>query len=249
MVNIGDATVTEGHTGTRTATFTVTLSTASSQPVTVTYATANGTATAGSDYQAASGTVTFAPGETSKTINVLVNGDRARRAERDLPRQPGQRDRQRGDRATARAWAPSWTTSRASASATWPKKEGNSGTTLFIFTVTLSAPSDVPVTVNFATANGTARPARTTPPVRHAHLRPGRDDQDDHRASRATEERVARVLLREPAQRIGRVHVPELGREHQGHGRDQARRLRTKLRNRQATNAIDRSQTATSVLT
>ena len=76
VVNIGDAIVTEGHTGTRTATFTVTLSTASSEPVTVAFATANGTATAGSDYQAASGTVTFAPGETTQTVTVTVNGDR-----------------------------------------------------------------------------------------------------------------------------------------------------------------------------
>ena len=45
-------TVTEGNTGTVAATFTVTLSAASTEPITVAYATANGTATAGSDYQA-----------------------------------------------------------------------------------------------------------------------------------------------------------------------------------------------------
>ena len=76
VVNIGDASVTEGHTGTRSASFTVTLSPASSQPVTVSYSTANGSAAAGSDYQSASGTVTFAAGQTAKTISVLVNGDR-----------------------------------------------------------------------------------------------------------------------------------------------------------------------------
>ena len=57
-------------------TFTVRLSAAYDQAVTVNYATANGTATAGSDYQSKTGTVTFAPGETSKTITVAVNGDR-----------------------------------------------------------------------------------------------------------------------------------------------------------------------------
>src|SRR5262249_53693092 len=75
-IAIGDRTVAEGNTGTVAATFTVTLSAASTQPVTVAYATADGTATVGSDYQAASGTLTFAPGETSKTITVRVNGDR-----------------------------------------------------------------------------------------------------------------------------------------------------------------------------
>src|SRR5262249_46562474 len=69
-LRIGDSTITEGNTGTRAATFTVSLSVPSAEPVTVTYATADGGATAGSDYQAASGTLTFVPGETSKTITV-----------------------------------------------------------------------------------------------------------------------------------------------------------------------------------
>ena len=56
-------------------TFTVSLSAASTQPITVQYATANGTATAGSDYVAAAGTLTFAPGETQKTVTVIVNRD------------------------------------------------------------------------------------------------------------------------------------------------------------------------------
>ena len=44
--------------------------------MTVSYATANGTATAGSDYVAQTGTLTFAPGETTKTITIAVNRDR-----------------------------------------------------------------------------------------------------------------------------------------------------------------------------
>src|SRR5437016_5529813 len=65
-----------GDTGTHTAVLTVSLSAASGQTVTVTFATANGTASAGSDYTAASGTLTFAPGQLSQTVTVLVNGDR-----------------------------------------------------------------------------------------------------------------------------------------------------------------------------
>jgi hypothetical protein len=53
----------------------VTLSGPMSQSVSVDYATADGTATAGSDYQAATGSVTFAPGETSKSIPITVSGD------------------------------------------------------------------------------------------------------------------------------------------------------------------------------
>src|SRR5205823_9745060 len=48
---------------------------ASDVPVTVNYATEDGTATAGKDYLAAGGTLTFAPGETSKNVDVTVYGD------------------------------------------------------------------------------------------------------------------------------------------------------------------------------
>jgi hypothetical protein len=76
-ISIGDASVIEGNTGTTTMSFPVTLSTASAQPVSVTYATADGTANAPSDYAAASGSLTFNPGETSKTISVAVVADLA----------------------------------------------------------------------------------------------------------------------------------------------------------------------------
>lgn len=62
--------------GGTTFTFTVRLTAAYDQAVTVNYATANGSAAAGSDYQAKTGSVTFAPGETVKTITILVNGDK-----------------------------------------------------------------------------------------------------------------------------------------------------------------------------
>ena len=55
--------------------FAVTLSRASSGTVAVAYATADGSATAGSDYTARKGELTFAPGETEKTVSVLVLDD------------------------------------------------------------------------------------------------------------------------------------------------------------------------------
>ncbi len=76
-LSIGDLTAGEGNTGTSTATFTVFLSAAGATAVTVGYATADGSATAGSDYVATSGTLTFAPGVTTQSISVTVNGDTA----------------------------------------------------------------------------------------------------------------------------------------------------------------------------
>ena len=76
-ISASDINVTEGNSGTSLATVTLSLSKASTSPITVNYATADGTATAGSDYVAGSGSVTFAPGETSKTVAVTINGDTA----------------------------------------------------------------------------------------------------------------------------------------------------------------------------
>ena len=54
---------------------TVTLSSASTQTVAVDFTTQDDTATAGSDFAATSGTLTFPPGTTTQTITVMVNGD------------------------------------------------------------------------------------------------------------------------------------------------------------------------------
>jgi hypothetical protein len=74
-VSIGDVVQAEGNSGTTQFSFTVTLSAASSSTISVPYATANGTATAGTDFTATSGTLTFAPGETQKMVVVSVIGD------------------------------------------------------------------------------------------------------------------------------------------------------------------------------
>jgi Calx-beta domain len=72
VVAIGDATVHE-HDG--TASFPVTLSGPSGVPVTVRYETGDGSATAPGDYTAASGELSFAPGETRKTVDVAIADD------------------------------------------------------------------------------------------------------------------------------------------------------------------------------
>ena len=75
-ISISDVALAEGHGGRTAFVFTVSLSQASSSEVSVRYATANGSARAGDgDFVGKSGTLKFAPGETAKTITVLVNGD------------------------------------------------------------------------------------------------------------------------------------------------------------------------------
>lgn len=74
-ISINDVSLAEGNDGSTDAVFTVTLSHAGIVPITVDFATADDTAGADSDYAAANGTLTFAPGETSKTISVAIAGD------------------------------------------------------------------------------------------------------------------------------------------------------------------------------
>ena len=72
-LSVADARAREGTDA--TLDFTVSLSRASSQTVTVDYATSDGTATAGADYTATSGTLTFVPGDVSETVSVPVLDD------------------------------------------------------------------------------------------------------------------------------------------------------------------------------
>ncbi len=75
---IDDVTMLEGNSGTTNFVFTVTLSggAEAQQPITVKYQTADGTATAPADYTALPlTTLSFAPGETSKQVSVVVNGE------------------------------------------------------------------------------------------------------------------------------------------------------------------------------
>ena len=83
-LSISDASVAEGDGGQPALVFTVTLSKATTRQVSVNFATADGSATAGEDYIgqpggkdyiSQTGRLTFAPGETAKTITILVNGD------------------------------------------------------------------------------------------------------------------------------------------------------------------------------
>ncbi|NET86648.1 MAG: DUF4114 domain-containing protein, partial [Kamptonema sp. SIO1D9] len=74
-LSINNVTISEADNQVATATFTVNLNQISTEEVRVEYATADGTATTNNDYTPTAGTITFNPGETSKTIAVEVRGD------------------------------------------------------------------------------------------------------------------------------------------------------------------------------
>ena len=76
VLTVSSPSVFEGSTGTTTMTFNLNLSNPSDAAVVVNYATVDGTATiADNDYVSTSGTLTFAAGETTKTVTVTINGD------------------------------------------------------------------------------------------------------------------------------------------------------------------------------
>ncbi|SIR89146.1 type I secretion C-terminal target domain (VC_A0849 subclass) [Sphaerotilus natans] len=173
-ISINDpAEVNEGD-GTNTVTFTVTLSNTSNLPVTVAYTTVDGTALAGADYVAQNGTLTFAPGETSKTITVTIlddavyEGPESFLVNLSVPTNSvildGSGTATIKDDGTGTIVDPTPTDPPPAPDDDRPRisindpaevNEGD-GTNTVTFTVTLSNVSDLPVTVAYATANGTA---------------------------------------------------------------------------------------------
>ncbi len=160
--SIADASATEGDNSSVNMTFTVSLSGAGASQYTVDYASADGStngATAGTDYTAVSGTLTFAAGTTSQTITVSVTGDAINEANETL---------------TVTLSSPSAGTAIAASSASATGTiidndtpnfsinspsvaEGDSSTTNLTFTVSLSPASATQVTVDYADAGtGTA---------------------------------------------------------------------------------------------
>ena len=155
-ISVGDLTIAEGNDGTRTALVTVSLSAASHKAINVNFRTENGTATAGSDYQAVAGTLTFARGERQKTIAVPVYGDRAVEANetfsvRLLSTSRGKIADGLGV-VTIRDDEPRISISDASTL----EGCGCFGTTPLTFSVSMSMAYDQAVTVTYATLDGSA---------------------------------------------------------------------------------------------
>ncbi len=157
VVSIANApAVSEDGIGAHNALFVVTLTGSTNRSVGVTYATADGTAKFGSDYTATSGTVTFLPGTTRKTIVVPVLADALDEANETFKMNlTGASFATIGDSqgvATITDNDPTPALSIDDVS----QAEGNSSTTNFTFVVKLSAVSGQTVTVAFAASDGTA---------------------------------------------------------------------------------------------
>jgi hypothetical protein len=158
-ISISDVVTPEGNSGAMTARFTVTLSTTSAQTVRVAYATANGTATAGSDYVSASGTLTFAPGTTTQEIAVVVSADSLNEPNETFfvnlsaPTNATLADAQGAGTINNDDPVPTLSINDVTVS------EGNVGITNATFTITLSTASGEVITVDYTTADGTAMAA------------------------------------------------------------------------------------------
>ena len=157
-LSIGDVTISpEGDAATADAVFTVSLSSPTSLEVTVGYQTAAGTATTGSDYAARSGTLTFPPFETTRTISVPVFGDTMDEDDEsffvDLSGASNALIADGQGKGTIVDDDPPPTVSIDHVTA----DEGSASGA--VFTVSLSAVSGKPITVDYATADGTAMAA------------------------------------------------------------------------------------------
>jgi len=154
---VNDLSVTEGSSGTTPATFTVTRSGNTTGASSVTYATANGTATAGTDYTVAAPTVlSFAPGETSKAVTVAVTGDAVDEPdEAFLVKLSSPTGATISDDTGTATIVDDDAPAYLSVNDTWVT-EGNSGTSTATFTITRSGNTSGPSSVTYATTNGTA---------------------------------------------------------------------------------------------
>lgn len=152
---VNDVSVTEGGPGeTAAASFTVTLNSPSGRQVSVGYLLEEASATAGEDYTAASGSLTFTPGQTSQSLTVIILGDNLQEGTETF---------------TVRLLDPVNATTSDTGTGTIVDDdipsfsindariiEGDSATREMYFYVFLSMPSTTPLSVNFQTTPGSA---------------------------------------------------------------------------------------------
>ena len=155
-ISIDNVSHLEGNTANQTYLFTVSLSSATTDEVTVAYQTQDGTALAGSDYTAASGTLTF-NGTTQQVITVTVAGDQLTEPDEQFTIALSDPTNALLDVATGTGTIQNDDESLLGITGVSQPEGDTSGTMLF--TVTLNHPSSTPITVNYATQDGTATTA------------------------------------------------------------------------------------------
>ena len=153
---ITDAVVAEGDTGPTNAVFTVQLTSPFADVVTVDYATTNGSAVAGVDYVAASGTLTFQPGETNQTISVTTFGNMLDQSNRTFFVNLTNPSTVPLFRSQALGTILDDDPQPSIAINDISVREGDAGLADATFTLSLSAASALPASVRLITANGTA---------------------------------------------------------------------------------------------
>lgn len=151
-LSVSDPSVTEGDSGTRNLSYVISLSPASTDTVTVAYGTADNSAAEPADYARGGGMLTFAPGETAKTVTVPVTGDLIDEHHETLflnlanPTNAGLAELRGVGTILDNDPLPQLSVGDTSAS------EGDPAA----FTATLSAPSGKTIVVYFSTTDGTA---------------------------------------------------------------------------------------------
>ncbi len=155
--SIDDSTVTEGDSGIVAAVFLVRLSAPAAAPITFGFATRDGTATAGSDYRATAGSLTFLAGEAARTLAVEVFGDTVFEPDETFTVElTGAAGVVLDDAlGTIRDDDPEPALSIGSVAV----MEGDAGTVDALFAVDLLGDPAGPVTVDYATRDGTATAA------------------------------------------------------------------------------------------
>ena len=155
-VSIGDASIMEGDGRRVDAEFTVKLDQASAVPVTVGFATRDDTATAGADYAQRAGTVTFAPGETERTIAVTVLPDTTVEANEEFMVMLAEPEAAVLERGMARGTIGDNDVALLAIDDT-QVREGDRGRTAAWFEVRMISKTERPVMLRYTTKDGTAR--------------------------------------------------------------------------------------------
>ena len=156
MATVNEVSIIEDGEEFLLAVFTVELDAPSGKEISLDYTTSDGTAVAGSDYVATEGTVTFAPGETTKTIEVEIIGDTLDEVDEAFtlalssPTNVALATTETTATITDNDEPPTVTIDNVTLT------ELDTGSNSAVFTVSLDSPSSRRITVDYSTSDGTA---------------------------------------------------------------------------------------------